>query len=79
MKMKFFEIAGWYGAIAILVAFFLISFSYVTGQSVFYQVVSLTGALGLMFNAYKNSAYPNATLNIIYALIAVVALVRIII
>ncbi len=77
MKQKILQIYGWYGAIAILVGFFLISFNFITPNTLLYQSISLTGALGLALNALNKKDYPSGTLNIIYALIALIALIKV--
>lgn len=76
--MKLVDLIGWYGMLAILTSFFLISFNYVESSSVLYQTLNLTGALGILANAFMQKAYPSVGLNAVYALIALIALARII-
>jgi len=40
------EIIGWYGMVAILAAYFLVSFNFLSSAGVFYQVLNFTGAGG---------------------------------
>lgn len=77
MKQKILQIYGWYGAVAILVGFFLISFNFITPNTLLYQSLSLTGALGLMLNAFNKKDYPAGTLNLAYTLIALIALLKV--
>jgi hypothetical protein len=70
------EALGWYGALAILISFFLVSFGYVSPHSLPYLFGNLTGALGLMIEAKSRKAYPSIFLNIVYGLVALLAIVR---
>lgn len=78
-KSKLFEIFGWYGMVAILTAFVLISFNYVKSNSFLYQILNLTGALGIALNAFNKKDAPAMVLNVVYALIAGVVLLIILI
>ena len=77
MKQKIIQIFGWYGAVAILIAFFLVSFSYILPTSFLYLFLSLSGAVGIALNAFMDKDYPATFLNIIYALVAVLAFIKI--
>lgn len=68
------EIIGWIGALCILVAYALSSFGQIEAQSFTYQVLNFLGAFGLVFNAFKNKAYPSFILNIIWMGIGAYAL-----
>lgn len=76
-KSKIAEIAGWYGMIAILVSFTLISFGFFKATSLGYQFLNLTGAIGIAWNAYEQKASPSVVLNLIYGLVAAFALIQI--
>ena len=69
---------GWYGTVAILVAYALVSFHLVSADNIWYQLLNLTGALGIAAVSYAKRAYQPMVLNVMWAGIAVVALVRII-
>jgi len=75
---KLTEIVGWYGVVAIVGSYTLISFGLVSAQSLPYQLINLSGALAIMFEAYKKRDVQPVVLNIIWALIAVVAILRLI-
>ena len=77
MTKYFGEILGWYGAIAILVAYALVSFSLVTPTSLVYQLLNLTGGVGIVVNSFKHMAYPSGILNIIWAVVAGVAILKV--
>ena len=70
----FLEVIGWYGVIAILAAYALVSFSFVSASSSIYQILNLTGAIGILAISLEKKAYQPAALNVIWSLIAIVAL-----
>ncbi len=78
MSKKFLiELIGWYGVGAILLAYILITFSVVAANSGLYQILNLTGALGIVVDAYNQKNYQPAVLNTFWALIAFFALAKI--
>jgi hypothetical protein len=72
------EIVGWYGALAILVAYMLVSFDVIEGDGLAYQFLNLTGAIGVLIIALYKKVKQSVLLNVFWALIAVVAIVNII-
>ncbi len=70
------EVAGWYGVIAILVAYGLVSFNIVNANGIVYQLLNLTGGGSISLISVRKRAYQPATLNIAWALIALVAIAR---
>lgn len=76
--MKITEILGWYGAIALLIAYGLLTFGILASDSILYQVINVTGALGIVVNAFGKEDYPPAFLNSVWVLIALVAIFQII-
>lgn len=73
------EAIGWYGMAAILLAYLLVSFGFLSVGDIFYQVLNFTGAAGVAYTSFKKKAKQLAVLNIIWAIIALVAIIRIII
>lgn len=73
---KFLEIFGWYCAAAIVGAYALLSFSIIQSNSVLYQLLNLTGAVGIVAVSLAKKAYQPATLNIIWTVIAAIALIK---
>ena len=71
------EFLGWVGALAILGAYISVSFNVISAKSVTYQLLNLFGAVGIMFDSYHHRAIQSVTINIIWALLALVALVRV--
>ena len=74
-KRLFAEIAGWYGTVAILVAYTLISFSVISGDDLFFQLLNLTGALGIIAIAAYKKVRQSIVLNIFWAGVAIVAII----
>lgn len=73
---NFFEGAiGWYGAIATLAAYFLVSFAILHPRDLSYQVLNLTGAIGLGTICYFKKTYQPLFVNIIWAIIAIIAII----
>ena len=71
------EIAGWAGAVLILLAYLLLSMGRLTGQSALYQAMNVIGAAGFVGNGWWHRALPSASLNVVWALIGAAALWRI--
>ena len=71
------EVAGWTGAVLILLAYLLLSMGKLTGQSAVYQWMNVIGAAGFTINGWWHGALPSAALNVIWMLIGGVALWRI--
>lgn len=71
------EIIGWYGMVAIVIAFAAVSFELLSATNMWYQILNGTGALGIVYISFKKRAYQPGVLNIIWAVIAVISLVRI--
>ncbi|MBP6855960.1 MAG: hypothetical protein KBC26_03290 [Candidatus Pacebacteria bacterium] len=74
---KFIEFCGWYGMVAIVVAYALVSFSLVQPTDIVYQLLNGTGALGIVLVSFYKRAYQPGVLNIIWTFIAIVAIFRI--
>lgn len=73
------NILGWYGVLAVLVAYGLLSFKVLQANSLPYQLLNLSGALGIIVEtAAKKDAQPLA-LNLIWAVVAAIAIIRIIV
>jgi hypothetical protein len=71
------DVLGWTGAVLILTAYALISFKKVEGNSVKYQLLNIIGSIFLVINTYYYGAIPSTLVNIVWAIIAVFALLAI--
>ena len=71
------EVAGWVGAILILLGYLLVTTGKLTGTSPLYQWINVLGAAGFIVNGWWHDALPSTVLNVIWMLIGGVALWRI--
>ena len=71
------EIAGWTGALLILLAYLLLSAGKLNGQSLVYQGMNVVGAAGFVINGWWHGAIPSAALNVLWLLIGAIASWRI--
>lgn len=78
MRKGISEALGWYGTFAILLAYALVSLGGVPADSGTYQLLNFTGAIGVGIISVMKKAYQPATLNIVWALIGLIALLRIV-
>jgi len=59
----------------ILIAYWLISAKRTEAKSILYQTLNLGGAIGIVINALYHKAFPSLALNIVWALIALWAII----
>lgn len=78
MNLKLAEIAGWYGASAIVGAYALVSFGIVSSEDIIYQLLNLTGAIGILIISLVKRVFQSVALNVVWALIATAAIARLI-
>ncbi len=80
MKQKVVDEAiGWYGTCAIVIAYALVSFNFLSASTFTYQILNGTGALGIVYISFKKKAYQPGVLNIIWAIIALIAIIGLLI
>ncbi len=79
MKNKAIPVAGWYGVLAILLAYGLVTFNVVAAKSYVYQLLNLTGAVGLVAEAASKRDVQPAALNIVWAIVAAIAVIQLIV
>ena len=72
----FAQIAGWIGAFLVVLAYFLVSYKKVQGDNRVYQLMNLIGAIGVGINASYQEAWPSFAIQIVWGIIAIVALVK---
>jgi len=72
----FSNIIGWIGTIFIVLAYFLVSNNKIKATDVVYQLMNLFGAIGVGINVFYQQAWPSFSLQIIWAIIAIVSLLR---
>ena len=70
------EFAGWFAAVSILGAYFLLSVGKLQSRSASYQWLNVLGAIGFIVNSGYHRAIPSAALNVVWFLIGASALWR---
>lgn len=71
------EIVGWYGTVILLLAYALVSFNVLSSSSLMFQAMNASGALAIVYPCLKKKDYQPVVLNMVWGLVALVALVRI--
>ena len=72
----FVQVVGWIGAFLVVLAYFLVSYKKVQGDSRAYQLMNLIGAVGVGINASYQEALPSFAIQIVWGMIAIVALAK---
>lgn len=70
------DIAGWTGALLLLLAYGLLSAGKVAGRSATYQWMNILGAVGVVINSAWNGAFPSVSVNLVWIVIGLAALMR---
>jgi hypothetical protein len=73
------EVLGWYGVIAIVGAYALLSFEIIDAKSLTYQVLNATGALGIVLDSWNQKNWQPVVLNMFWLLIALYAILKLVI
>ena len=76
MSKNAISIIGWYGVVAILLAYALVTFTVIEAKSYAYQILNLTGAVGVVIVALSKDDKQPAILNIVWAVVAAVAIAQ---
>ncbi len=71
------ELFGWYGVLAILLAYGLLSFNVISSNSLSYHLLNLSGGLGIIADSSMVKNYPPVVLNSIWVVIALFAIAKI--
>lgn len=70
------NLVGWFAVLLILTAYGLLTFDVLNKDSTAYNTLNLVGALGLAWRVYKDKNWSNFFLEIIFILIAIIALFK---
>ena len=73
----FINILGWIGSVEVLAAYGLNSYQRIKSDSILFYVLNLTGGLLLIVYSVYKEAFPNAFINIVWVIIAIIALLKI--
>ena len=71
----FFDIIGWAGMVLVLLAYALISTNKLK-NGVMYQLLNLLGGISMAVGLYPKNAWFSFTLQIIWSIIAVAAIIK---
>lgn len=72
----FSQVIGWVGTFLVVLAYYLVSTKKIDAESKFYQLLNLFGAVGIGFNVFHQQAWPALALQITWAIIAILSLIR---
>jgi hypothetical protein len=75
MKMLI-DILGWIGSVEVIAAYGLNSYQKLSSDSNVFQFLNLTGAIFLIANTVYYGAFPSAVINVVWVIIAAIALIR---
>jgi|YNPBryunderm2012_1023409.scaffolds.fasta_scaffold00029_18 hypothetical protein len=70
------NLAGWSGALMLLLAYLLVSTRRLAGDSFLYQLLNLAGSACLLLNAYHFGAYPSVGVNSVWIGIALFTIIK---
>ncbi len=76
--MTWIDLAGWLGAVLILLAYFLNVKGVVVATSALFLWLNLLGAVLIALNTYSLHAYAATALNVVWGVVAVYGLVGLI-
>lgn len=74
---KWTELLGWYGMTALISAYALASFNIIPADGLAYQLLNLTGSLGLLIIAAAKGVTQSVLLNVFWMVIGIVAIAKI--
>lgn len=78
MKNNHLQLIGWLGMVAILLAYFLMTFSLIEPLGFMYHFLNLAGSAGIVLITWKRKDTQPMMLNVIWMIIAIVALFQLI-
>lgn len=70
------NLAGWLGALMLLLAYVLVSNRKLAGDSLAYQLLNLAGSACLLLNAFHFGAYPSVGVNSVWIIIALMTIIK---
>jgi hypothetical protein len=73
----FIEVIGWIGSLEVILAYALNSSQRLKSNSPVFQWLNLTGAIFLIANTAYNESYPSMAINVVWVVVAIVALISI--
>ena len=76
LKKISMEILGWFGAINLLIAYYLIQTKRVTLDHNLYLILNIVGAFCLMINTVYYRAYPSVVTNLVWFVIGTIVAIN---
>ena len=76
MNTKYYQILGWFGVMAVLLGYFLITFQFLDSTNIWYLVLNGCGAAGIVISSVTKKDYPPVILNMVWFTIALLAIIR---
>ena len=73
------DIFGWYGPVAIITGFTLVSFEVIEARGLTFQILNLTGCLGIIAISLFKKVYQSVVLNGFMVLVAVITLAQLLV
>jgi hypothetical protein len=70
------DIIGWIGSVEVIAAYGLNSYQKIKSDSLLFQLLNLTGGVFLIINTIYYCAYPSAFINVVWVIIASIAIVQ---
>ena len=70
------DIIGWAGSVMVVVAYASVSYDKIKISPYLYQILNAGGSLCLIINTFYYHAFPSASVNVIWLMIALFALVK---
>jgi phosphoglycerol transferase MdoB-like AlkP superfamily enzyme len=70
------DVIGWIGSFEVIAAYGLNSYQKIKSNSLLFQILNFTGGIFLIVNTIYYSAYPSAFINIVWVIIASVAILQ---
>ena len=74
--LTFLDTLGWIGVFLILVAYIGNILGYLSPSTISYLLLNILGSIGILIEAWHKKDLPASALNIIWALIALIQLVK---
>lgn len=70
------EVIGWFGPVALILAYALVSFGFIDAKSYLFQLLNLIGGAAIIVISLAKKVYQSVVLNIFWSLIAFVSLIQ---
>ncbi|HAU07587.1 MAG: hypothetical protein UW46_C0013G0003 [Candidatus Yanofskybacteria bacterium GW2011_GWF1_44_227] len=67
---------GWYGMVAIVLAYALNNFGVISVSGYWYPFLNITGSLGIIADSWYHKAWQSVILNVVWIIVAIFALIK---